>query len=479
MKKILTLGWPVVCGKRPSYSQMIQKLFGTALIGYWPLDEGSGTTAIDASASGVNLTYSGVTLRQPGIGDGKTCAYFDGAASYAVSTEHALESVASITEGTIMLWFKMDGADRWNLNVQCRLAEFDNMAGSAYYLGKGNPANILICSTTNRLVKPEATWMHAAFTWSATGNKLCGYYGGDLVDVPTAFTEFVANFARYLYLGRSGIAEIFHKGWIAHVVLLDRAATEAEMRMAAELPPVTAEVDYSASSAYITKIATLFGADLLGHWPLNESRGCIAHDISENVKTGTNSPYLTFNDPGIGDGLTCSRFYRPSVTFIDTYQNGGLVPGWNMDEGTIMAWGKMYDLADWSYDNQAYMFYISNQAGNKLGIGTFGAGGVGNRVGCYVSAEAVTNQNYVLVPHLDWFHLAFTWSKAANERKIYYNGAAVGSTLTCVGGYIDPFKIITFGKLQTSSYWNGWLAHAVMVNRPATAEEIADAASLE
>lgn len=48
------------------------------LIGYWPMWEGNGVVSFDNSPNGYDGAYTGVTLAQPGIGDGRYSAFFDG-----------------------------------------------------------------------------------------------------------------------------------------------------------------------------------------------------------------------------------------------------------------------------------------------------------------------------------------------------------------------------------------------------------------
>src|ERR1039458_3012785 len=52
-------------------------------LGFWPLNESSGTTATDVTGNGHNGTYTGgFTLGQAGIGDGETAASFNGSTGY-------------------------------------------------------------------------------------------------------------------------------------------------------------------------------------------------------------------------------------------------------------------------------------------------------------------------------------------------------------------------------------------------------------
>lgn len=60
-------------------AQRILAIKQSNLIGYWKLDETTGTTVRDSSPTGANGTYAGTfTLNQAGIGDGSKAVSFGG-----------------------------------------------------------------------------------------------------------------------------------------------------------------------------------------------------------------------------------------------------------------------------------------------------------------------------------------------------------------------------------------------------------------
>jgi hypothetical protein len=67
---------PLSDGQR--YARKMLAVAPNNLIGYWPMWELAGNIAYDRGPEGNNGAYSGVTLGQPGIGDGRSCPYFDG-----------------------------------------------------------------------------------------------------------------------------------------------------------------------------------------------------------------------------------------------------------------------------------------------------------------------------------------------------------------------------------------------------------------
>ncbi|MHC4744885.1 MAG: hypothetical protein ACYS8Z_23465, partial [Planctomycetota bacterium] len=76
-------------GGSAAYLQRALKVQPASLIGYWPHNEPSGSTAFDLSPEGNNGTYTNVTLGVTGIGDGQTGVAINGAAASYVDVYSA------------------------------------------------------------------------------------------------------------------------------------------------------------------------------------------------------------------------------------------------------------------------------------------------------------------------------------------------------------------------------------------------------
>ena len=97
--------------------QYMQRVLATDPIGYWMQDEKQGAVSYDmvtARSNGArNGTYTGVTLGQPGIGDGRTSPLFDGATDYMNGFSASLAASINMSEISIMLWLKMFNVGVW------------------------------------------------------------------------------------------------------------------------------------------------------------------------------------------------------------------------------------------------------------------------------------------------------------------------------------------------------------------------------
>lgn len=174
-----------------SYVDKVKSVFGSSLIAYYPMDELTGTTAIDASGHGYNGTYNGVTLGQTGIGDGKTCPSFDGSNDHVNIYSAGLAGAMTWQEGTISLWFKVNSVSDWT----------DSTARKLYYIGdagaankldmyKKSTANGIYCSyyggsTADAIAFDKIGalgWTHLAITWSLAGDYFKFYINGSQQD---------------------------------------------------------------------------------------------------------------------------------------------------------------------------------------------------------------------------------------------------------------------------------------------------------
>src|SRR3990172_10333685 len=99
-------------GKTPYY-QKVLRTQRDYLLAYWMQAEGSGAVALDTSGNSRTGAYTGVDLGQAGIGDGKTCPWFDGANDYNNVYTTSLRDAFNGSEGTVAIWAKVNSAAVW------------------------------------------------------------------------------------------------------------------------------------------------------------------------------------------------------------------------------------------------------------------------------------------------------------------------------------------------------------------------------
>lgn len=229
--------------QRVAYYQNILQIFGISAIAYWPLWDESGTTAQELIA-GRNGTYNNVTLAQPGIGDGRKAPTF-GAASYIRAYSAGLNAALNNAELTVMLWAKLDLA-AWTdgaYHFAFRLGADDNNAifiqripANNYLRFEYNAGGTL--KYTDFLAPSYTGWMHLAITASKSADKLHAYLNGSrLNSAPVTGLGTWAGALSNTYCGigsRFGTAgSLTWLGSLAHVLVLNRAATPLEIAQTA------------------------------------------------------------------------------------------------------------------------------------------------------------------------------------------------------------------------------------------------------
>lgn len=225
-------------------------------------------------------------------------------------------------------------------------------------------------------------------------------------------------------------------------------------------------------NSYSKKLQRLFGSSIVGYWPMWESSGSVSADISGR---GHNGAYtgVDLNQPGIGDRRTCPLF--DGVNDYNNIYSAGLNTDMNKDEGTIASWCKVAGAGVWTDATARHFATFEIDGANVIRLRR---GATNNAIECGRVVGGV-NKNVTdtgLAGTLAWFHVAMTWSVSANELKAYINGSQVGSTQTTiptlVGGLAPTLTCLGSRNQTPLNPWSGYLAHAILLNRPATAAEV-------
>jgi hypothetical protein len=215
-------------------------------------------------------------------------------------------------------------------------------------------------------------------------------------------------------------------------------------------------------------------ASLLAYWPLSESSGTTIGDLSGNGRNGAYSG-VDLGKQGIGDGRTCPLF--DGINDFGNVYSAGLAGSFNPEEGSCALWAQA-DPSVWADGANRTLFRLATDNNNALFFRKVVAGGIDCRYTAGGTAEPTTVTTIVT----NWFHLAMTWSKAADQVKVYYNGSQSGATRTTLGTWAGSLAATTcvVGALSTGATesWSGYLAHAALWSTPLTAADVARLATL-
>ena len=216
------------------------------------------------------------------------------------------------------------------------------------------------------------------------------------------------------------------------------------------------------SQTYIEKVLTY---SPIAYWPLNETSGTTADNAEGTAaRDGTYVNTPTLNQTGIGDGNGAPLFTPASAEYVNV-QTASLASAFSGAAGTLHLWCKVSASGVWTdgsldmavrlfADSNNYVNLYKNTTNNQLFM-AYKAGGTAEQVS--ISSVSTT----------DWFAFGVTWSKAAEEVKLYLNGSQSGATQTSLGTWAGSLGTSRLGDDGFSSwYWNGYLAHAAVFTSP-------------
>lgn len=235
--KILT----TLMGSTPYYKRMLN-IFGSSVVGYWTMNESSGTVAYDKSSNAHNGVYTGVDLantaapirgmRAPLFGTGDLLNI------YSASLNTAFDG----QEGTMIAWCKVSEAAIWtngtvgvifstyadnNNRIYLRRSTTNNRIEFGYMAGGTN-------SGVSTAVTATTDWFQLALTWSKANDRLIRYQNAvKLGDTIATLGTFAGDLdASATIIGANWInATLPWFGWLSNIILLNREATASEVQL--------------------------------------------------------------------------------------------------------------------------------------------------------------------------------------------------------------------------------------------------------
>jgi hypothetical protein len=161
-------------------------------IAYWIQGEAAGAVSFDEVTDpdhlGINQSgaYTGVTLRQPGIGDGNTCPLFDGANDINNVFSASLAAAFSGNVGSMMIWARVSGVGVWADGVERRFVQFQRDGNNFIIFRKNVGLNTLqflyrgsgAATQDQGVITNTTDWFHIAMTWNQVANQVIYYFGG-------------------------------------------------------------------------------------------------------------------------------------------------------------------------------------------------------------------------------------------------------------------------------------------------------------
>jgi hypothetical protein len=219
------------------------KFIATQPLLYFPLNESSGTAAINRGSLGTpaNGTYTGVDLANTaGPKTPFLAPYFDGVNDYVNIMSAALDATYNGQLGTIACWYKMndmslwtDGVYHWFIRldragaqnkIQLLKRDVNNMLYWNYY------ANGVDTSITD-ITHADTSWHFMAMTWNLAADQMRAYLdGAQIGGTITGLGTWQAGNLDHANIGVQYLTPTYpHKGWLAHAALWNRVLSPTEL----------------------------------------------------------------------------------------------------------------------------------------------------------------------------------------------------------------------------------------------------------
>nr|AXN93576.1 ORF2 [Cylindrospermum moravicum CCALA 993] len=286
--------WNCVRSATELQRDMRQTLAGNepGLVGYWPLNEGTGTTVQDKTNNANQGTITGSPTwvkaeipievkQQPAPPNLQPVLNFDGQDDFV---ELAAKSIPSGSEITVNFWsyggslspkhssiIAAKGPNNERiLNIHLPWGE------SKIYFDSGNQA-----SGFDRIDKVaqasdyKEKWSHWAFTKNVTTGEMKIYLNGELWHSGTGKNMPLIPATR-VTLGCFSNSQLYHHGMISELQIWNKARSQDEIK------------------ADMARRLVGNEPGLVGYWPLNEGTGTTVQDKTKNANHGTISGNATW-----------------------------------------------------------------------------------------------------------------------------------------------------------------------------------------
>jgi hypothetical protein len=190
-----------------------------------------------------NGKYTGVTLGQPGIGDGFTCPLFDGATNITNVFSSGQQVGFNPLAGTLSAWFRMSASGVWTDGAVRYLMVFSVDANNEVSIHKPTTNNRLRYFTamggTNKFVDvttSSTAWNHVALTYDKMADAAIAFING----VQSGATQTgLGVWAGSIVANKSNIGagtvtpSLIHSGFLEHAAYHNIALVPAQIQQLA------------------------------------------------------------------------------------------------------------------------------------------------------------------------------------------------------------------------------------------------------
>ena len=211
-------------------------------------------------------------------------------------------------------------------------------------------------------------------------------------------------------------------------------------------------------------------------FPLWEPSGSQVTDLSGHGRHGAYTG-VTF---GQKKGRFVAPFFDGANDCADIYTTS-LRDAFDGQEGSVVVWGKVYDVDVWTDGTQRNLLQLRVDVNNQISV--FKASGANQLSLRYEANNTVETVTISSVTSIGWNCYGLTWSLSAGangEVKAYENGAQTGSTQvslgTWAGSLLSTRTLIGAATTTPGNVWHGWLAMGAVFDRALSGVAMAELA---
>jgi hypothetical protein len=228
-----------------AYAQKVQNTSPGTLIGFWKLNETSGSLAYDSSGLNLTATISGsMALAQtPGPAtEFGSAPLFDGS-NDSVNLPSTFVSLFQPASGTVCAWLKGAAANNWGDSYAHIFSLGSSVSANKFAFQNDAPGNQLIGTyggasftyVASAYATPTTNWAHYCVIWSHPGQMVI-YRNGTQISSSGALGSTFATGTALGYLGRSNTSNYF-RGYMSHVAVWNVVLSSAQIAPLADPNP--------------------------------------------------------------------------------------------------------------------------------------------------------------------------------------------------------------------------------------------------
>ncbi len=311
------------------------------LVGYWTMNDTSGSTATDSSIKGNNLTATGTTIASAQYANGRT---FNGTSDTA-SNGSATGLPSGNTDRTIEAWVNASTISSFNRLIAQQGAGSTNNAfllgvatGPKFFVSTWGASNDLNDTSTFS----TSTWYHVVGTYTGGIESL---YVNGVLKATKNITSTNTTSATSMFVGSDINSGEFFPGQIDDVKIYNIARTQAQITADYANTSCGGQTCTIATTAVGTIVpSTAFASEEkapspVAYWKFDEGTGTSAKDSTSNANTGTLSgstlPTWQTEDQCVSGKCL---YFNGTSSYVNLTKTSALSPG--TGDYTIAAWVK-------------------------------------------------------------------------------------------------------------------------------------------